>query len=87
MVSGNYKQSILYVERINIIVSRDAIFMNYNELLEKLSIKIKSQIDKEQIFSLYKKCIYFGEIENAKINRYIKSISVKEKDNIFDYYV
>ncbi len=86
MAYENDKQPIFYTEKINTIVSRQGSFVNYNELLEKLFIKIKPQTDKEQIFSLYKECIHFGEAENVKINRYIKSISVKEKNNIFDYY-
>ena len=81
-----YSESIPYVEIVQVNVSNDATFRNFNEQLEKLSIRLKSQTDKEQIFNLHKDCVYFGEEENKQVDNYIKNNSVKEKNNIFDYY-
>lgn len=81
-----HKQTEPYIEVISADVSSDGTFNNLNDLFEKLSIKIKPRTDKEQIFNLYKDCVYFGNSENKKLNEYIKSKRVEEKESIFDYY-
>jgi len=75
-----------YVETISTNISSDGTFNSFNDMLEKISLRIKSLNDKEKIFGLYEDCVYFGDDENKKLNEYIKSISIKEKENIFDYY-
>lgn len=81
-----YKQPIPYVEVISTNVSNDGTFNDLNDMFEKLSLKVKPMTDKEIIFKLYEDCFCFGDEEKTKLNKYIKSISVKEKTNIFDYY-
>lgn len=80
------KQPAAYIEVISTNISSDGTFNDLNDMFEKLSLRVKPMTDKEKIFELYQDCIYFGDEENKKLNEYIKSISVKEKENIFDYY-
>lgn len=80
------RQPVPYVEVISTNVSSDGTFNDLNDLFEKLSLRVKPMTDKEMIFELYQDCICFGDEESKKLNEYIKSISVKEKENIFDYY-
>ena len=80
------RQSTPYVEVIRANVSNDGTFNNLNDLFEKLSIRIKEKTDREKVFDIYNDCVYFGVEESSKLNEYIKNISIKEKDNIFDYY-
>lgn len=80
------KQPVEYVEVISTNISSDGTFNDLNDMFEKLSLRLKPMTDKEMIFELYRDCVYFGDEENKKLNEYIKSISVKEKENIFDYY-
>ena len=82
----NLKSNAPYVETVTSNVSNDATFSSSNELFEKLSITINFLTEKERIFNLFKNCMHFGEIENKHLNDYLKSISVEEKNNIFDYY-
>lgn len=83
----NYNsQPVPYVEVVSTNVSSDGTFIDLNDMFEKLSLKVKSTTDKEKIIELYKDCIYFGDEESKALNEYIKNISVKEKENIFDYY-
>lgn len=86
---GQYNYSnrpITYVETVEANVSSDGTFDDINDMFEKLSLKLKPMTDKEKIFKLYENCVTFGNEENRKINNYIKSISVEEKESIFDYY-
>ena len=81
-----YEQQMPYMEVISTNVSSDGTFNNLNDMFERLSIKIKPLSDTEKILKLYEDCVYFGEEESKKLNEYIKKVSIKEKENIFDYY-
>lgn len=81
-----YQQPKSYVDVIYTNVSNDATFDNLNALFEKLSLKLKRQTVKEEIFDLYSDCVYFGEEENRKLNKYINENKMEVKNNIFDYY-
>ncbi len=41
----------------------------------------------EKFLNLYENCVPFGFEESKKLREYITSISVEEKDNVFDYYI
>lgn len=79
-----YQQA--YVDTIYTNVSNNATFDNVNDLFEKLSLKLKKQTAKEEVFNLYKDYVYFGEEENKKLNQYISENKMAVKGNIFDYY-
>lgn len=79
-------QTVSYIEVVSSNVSSDGTFKDLNDMFEKLSFNIKIESDKKRIFELYKDCIYFGEEESKKLLDYIKKLSIKEKENIFDYY-
>ena len=80
------KQADPYVEVVSLNISSDGTFNNLNDMFEKLSLKVESIIEKEKIFELSKDWAFFGDTESKKLAEYIKSISVEEKENIFDYY-
>lgn len=82
----NNIQPVSYVEVISTNVSSNGTFDDLNDMFEKLSLRVKPITDKERIFDLYNDCVCFGDMESKKLNEYIKSISIKEKENIFDYY-
>ncbi len=86
MQDNYHRQHTPYVEVISTNTSSDGTFNNLNDMFKKTSLSIKPLTDKERIFGLYKDCVYFGNEESKKLTEYIKSISVKEQDNIFDYY-
>lgn len=75
-----------YMEVVKTTFSTDGTFDDINDLFEKLSLRFKCLTDKERIFNIYSDCIPFGKEESKKLNDYIKTIQVKERDCIFDYY-
>lgn len=83
----NYNiQNTSHIETITTSISNDGTFAGLNDMIEKLSLRIKPTSDKEKIFDMFEDSVYFGDDEKKKVDKYINSICVKEKDNIFDYY-